>query len=267
MKLADLKVMFLGEVDVPPEHREAISLARRERFHRLAPLAAAHGLLNAAVLTLAFWAEQIMPLVFVWCYTSAVLVLLRVREARRATGKSDGAAEDARILRYTWVSGGVWGLILWALITSSGPEHLLLLGVMTASILCVGALLHSSYPKASLGYSLLVGCGASLGLFTGSHMWAAETAFILIGCIAALQRFAAMNGANYVRRHLNAAALKEAKETVDLLLNDFEAHSADWLWRVDGNGRVGRASQRFIEATGLAPEHIEGGHFLAFFSP
>ena len=164
-------------------------------------------------------------------------------------------------------SGGIWGLIIWALIASSGPQHLLLLGVLTAAILCVGALLHSSFPRASLAYSAMVGGGAALGLFTGFHMWAAETVVLLIGCIAALQRFAAMNSATEIRRHISAASLQEAKETVSLLLNDFESHSADWLWRTDAHGRLGRASRRFVDATGLTPELIEGGSFLALFAP
>jgi diguanylate cyclase (GGDEF)-like protein/PAS domain S-box-containing protein len=207
-----------------------------------------------------------MPIVFVWCYTSAVLVLLRFRETHRKAA-SDSRKDDNKILRYTLASGAVWGFILWGLIGSSGPEHLLLLGVLTASVLCVGALLHSSFPLASLGYSILVGGGAVVGLFTGHYMWAAETAIVLVGCIAALQVFASLTGASYVRRQINAAALREAKETVSLLLNDFEAHSADWLWRTDSFGRIGRASQRFIDATGLSAEHIEGGSLLALFAP
>jgi diguanylate cyclase (GGDEF)-like protein/PAS domain S-box-containing protein len=266
MRLENWKTLFLGEVDIPAEQQEAIGAARRRRFHDFAPLAAVHGLLNASILTFAFWAEPIMPIVFVWCYTSAVLVLLRFREGNRKSS-GDGRREDTKILRYTLASGAIWGLILWGLIGSSGPEHLLLLGVLTASVLCVGALLHSSFPLASLGYSFLVGLGATVGLFTGHYMWAAETAVVLIGCIAALQAFASMTGANYVRRQLNAAALREAKETVSLLLNDFEAHSADWLWRCDAHGRIGRASQRFIDATGLSAEHIEGGSLLALFAP
>jgi diguanylate cyclase (GGDEF)-like protein/PAS domain S-box-containing protein len=207
-----------------------------------------------------------MPIVFVWCYTSAVLVLLRFREGHRKTA-ADGRKEDGKIFRYTLASGAVWGLILWGLIGSSGPEHLLLLGVLTASVLCVGALLHSSFPLASLGYSVFVGLGAVVGLFTGYYMWAAETAIVLVGCIAALQVFASLTGASYVRRQLNAAALREAKETVSLLLNDFEAHSADWLWRTDAHFRIGRASQRFVDATGLSAEHVEGGSLLALFAP
>ena len=260
------KAVFLGEVDIPAEHRDTIGVAQRKRFHRLAPLAAVHGLLNAILLTFAFWSEPMMPIVFVWCYTSAVLVFLRFREGRRPP-LTDGRKEDRRIIRYTVASGFIWGLVIWALVASSGPQHLLLLGVLTASILCVGALLHSSYPVASLGYSVMVGMGAALGLFTGYHMWAAETVFMLIGCIAALQRFAAMTAVNYARRLVSAAALKEAKETVSLLLNDFEAHSADWLWHTDSTGRLGRASQRFVDATGLSPDLVEGGSLLALFAP
>jgi diguanylate cyclase (GGDEF)-like protein/PAS domain S-box-containing protein len=265
MRVSALQTLFLGEADIPAEHREAIGASRRRRFHSHAPLAAVHGLLSAVVLTVALWSDPLMPIVFVWCYTSAVLVFLRFRESRRAP--LDGATEDRRILRYTLASGGVWGLILWALIAYSHVEHLLLLGVLTASTLCLGALLHSAFPIASLGYSTLVGLGAAMGLLTGFHMWAVETIILLVGCIAALQRFAVMSASSFVRGHIGSAQLQEAKETVSLLLNDFEAHSSDWLWRTDALGRIGRASQRFLDATGLPADIVEGGSFLALFAP
>ena len=68
-----------------------------------------------------------MPLVFVWCYSSAVLIFIRVREARRPDGEIDGAIEDGRIVRYTLFSGALWGVIIAALIASSGPAHHMLL--------------------------------------------------------------------------------------------------------------------------------------------
>jgi len=256
---------LLGEVDVPADRREAISAARRKHFRGLAPLAAGHSLLAAVVLTVAFWSEPTMPIVFVWCYSSAVLVFMRIRDSWRDADKDDVRTEN-RIVRYTLASGAVWGLIITALMASSGPEHQLLLGVLTASVLCVGALLHSSFPTASLGYSLLVGGGAIAGMFIGGQARAIETTVLLLGCIAALQRFAAASSVNFVRRRLSAAALEEAKETVSLLLNDYEAHSADWLWRIDATGRLGRVSQRFLEASGLPREMLEGGSLLALFS-
>jgi len=267
MRLADLHATFLGEVDVPSEHREAIDIARRQRFHALAPLAAVHSLLNAVILTFAFWGHAGMPLVFVWCYTSAVLVFLRLREARRPAGKLDGRIDDARIVRYTLLSGALWGAMIAVLIASSGAEHALLLGVFTAAILCVGELLHSSFPMASLGYSLLIATGAAAGMALGGHPWFFNASLLLAASVMALQRFAAANDAADVRRHLAAAAMQEAKETAALLLQDFEAHSADWLWRIDSHGRLGKVSQRFIKATGLNEELLEGGSFVALFAP
>ena len=263
----DFKGLFLGQVDIPPAQREAIADARRRAFHAMAPIAAIHSLLTAIVLTFAFWSEPAMPLVFVWCYASAVLVFIRIREARRAPAAAEGEAEDRRIVTYTLFSGALWGAIIAALVASSGPEHHMLLGVLTAAILCVGALLHSGFPAASLGYSLLVGFGACLGLMLGDHQWGVNAALLLAGGIMALQRFSAETHASDVRRMIDAAALKDAKETMSLLLTDFEAHSADWLWRVDSHNRLGPVSQRFIDAAGLPAEILQGGSLLALFAP
>lgn len=267
MQLSSLRAIFQGEVDIPAEHRDAVGAARRKAFHSLAPMAAIHSLLNAVVLTIAFWDEPTMPLVFVWTYTSAVLVFIRMREALRARRVSDAAAEDRHIKRYTLISGVLWGAIIAALMMSSGPENTLLLGVLTAAILCVGALLNSSYPSASLGYSLLVGGGACLGMALAGHPWTISVTLLLAGCVMALQRFAANSNANFVRRHVSAAALADAKETMEMLLSDFEAHSNDWLWRIDANGSLGQASQRFIDASGLPADVLEGGSLLALFAP
>lgn len=179
----------------------------------------------------------------------------------------EGVAEDNRIVSYTLLSGALWGAIIAALVASSEPQHHLLLGVLTAAILCVGALLHSGFPAASLGYSLLVGFGACLGLMLGHHQWAVNAAILLVGGVMALQRFSAATHASDIRRMLDAAELRDAKETMGLLLNDFQAHSADWLWSVDASKCLGPASRRFVEAAGLPADILEGGSLLALFAP
>jgi len=267
MGLVDLKRTFLGEVDVPAGHRDAINAARRRKFHSLAPLAAIYSLLNAVVLTSAFWGHAGMPMVFVWCYTSAVLVFIRTREAQRPAGQLDQNVEDGRIVRYTLLSGALWSSIIAVLIASSGAEHALLLGVFTAAILCVGALLHASFPIASLGYSLLIAAGAGLGMMLAGHPWSLNAVLLLAAGVIALQRFAAADHVSDIRRRLATAAMQEAKDTAALLLQDFEAQSSDWMWRIDSQGRLGSPSQRFVDASGLAHHDLDGGSFLALFAP
>lgn len=267
MILSNIRTIFLGEVDIPASQRETVSAARRRAFHAFAPLAAIHSLLNAVVLTFAFWGHPTMPLVFVWCYTSATLIFLRIRDARLPESEIPPDVQDGRIVRYTLFSGAVWGAIIAALIASSDAEHGLLLGLFAAAILCVGALLHSSFPLASLGYSVLVGTGACIGMVVGNHGWSINAILLIAASIMALQRFAASSNATEIARQLANAATQEATETMTLLLHDFEAHSADWLWRVDANGHLGAPSQRFIDATALPAEVLNGGNLLALFAP
>lgn len=266
MIISSIRTIFLGEVDIPNGQRNAISAARRKAFHALAPLAAIYSLLNAVVLTFAFWNHAAMPLVILWCYTSAVLIFLRLRDGRRPEPLNEGRAADGRIVRYTVLSGAVWGAIIAALIASSGPEHALLLGLFTAATLCVGALLHSSFPLASLGYSLFIGGSACVGMAIGGHAWSINAILLIVVTVTALQRFAAANHATEVSRQLANAAAQEATEAMTVLLHDFEAHSADWLWRIDADGRLINPSQRFVAATGLPPQVLDEGRLLALFS-
>ena len=265
MLYREFQAFFLGHVETPPGLAESIATSRRRRFHAMAPLAAIHSLLTAIVLTLALWSEPVMPLVFVWCYASAVLVFIRVREARRPVLPGQEKAEDTKIIAYTLFSGAFWGLIVAALVASSGQEQHLFLGILTAAILSVGAFLHSSFPIASLGYSLTIALGACLGLVVGHHQWSINAALLLAAGITALQRFSAETHASDVRRIIDASALKDAKDTVELLLTDFEAHSSDWLWRIDQQYRIGPVSQRFADAAGLPPETLQGANLLALF--
>jgi diguanylate cyclase (GGDEF)-like protein len=258
--------VFLGEVAIPAEHREAIHAARYNQYQRLAPVAALHNLLNAVVLTVTFWQAPVMPLVFVWSYASAVMAFVRLRGAQRYFSNPAETPVDANVIVRNTVIGGIgWGAIIAALIASSAAQHDVLLGVLTAGVICVGAFLNCSFPAASLGFSFFVAAGAVIGLFFADSPRVVGAAVLLAGYIAALQRFAAINAANFVRRHLAAAALEESKQTISLLLRDFEAHSADWLWRTDANARLGSVSTRFAEAASLPPESMEGASFLALF--
>ena len=89
----------------------------------------------------------------------------------------------------------------------------------------------------------------------------------MAACIGVLQLFAAASRANFERRVAATADLVEAKETVSVLLADFEAHSADWLWRTDASGRLQAPSQRFADAADLPRATLDGARMAALFTP
>jgi PAS domain-containing protein len=61
--------------------------------------------------------------------------------------------------------------------------------------------------------------------------------------------------------------LREAGATVQLLLNDFEAQSADWLWKVDADGRIIDPSPRFGDAARRAWQLLENEPLTGLFEP
>ncbi len=52
---------------------------------------------------------------------------------------------------------------------------------------------------------------------------------------------------SYALRLMRAKAVGEASETVQLLLNDYEEHGADWLWEISASGRIINPSARFAQ--------------------
>jgi PAS domain-containing protein len=69
----------------------------------------------------------------------------------------------------------------------------------------------------------------------------------------------------FARMHRAQQAVQRERESVTLLLRDFEQQSSDWLWESDPLGRLKRVPQRLGELLGQAPERLRGQHLWAWF--
>ncbi|MDF8333274.1 putative bifunctional diguanylate cyclase/phosphodiesterase [Novosphingobium cyanobacteriorum] len=71
------------------------------------------------------------------------------------------------------------------------------------------------------------------------------------------------------RKHVAQFEAREGQrlsiETVRLLLNDFQEQAADWLWRVDAQGRVFAPGFRFRQVTGRSVDDLTGLPFADLF--
>ena len=268
MRTARLREWLLGEIPVPTEYLESIRRMRLRRYQHMSSIAAVFSLLAAIMLTITFWNDAVMPVVSMWCVASAILAAMRIRDSAREA--PDTLEELNRYeytaTRHTVISGAVWGVLLVALIVSTGGGQDWFLGVLATSVLFIGALLHASFPRAALGYSRLITVGVLTGLIlAGGHALIGSTVLI-VGSLLAVQRFSAMNHANLVRRQIAANDLSESNETISLLLSDFESHSADWLWRTNESGCIVQPSERFAEASGLPYSQLAGAHIAALLT-
>ncbi|WP_200532537.1 PAS domain-containing protein, partial [Escherichia coli] len=72
-----------------------------------------------------------------------------------------------------------------------------------------------------------------------------------------------VRGRSLVVIRADRIALSERDETVSMLLREFDADDdGDWLWEIDAQRRVVRASPRFATSIGVDPKAINGMGFL-----
>lgn len=264
MRLPDWRDIAAGP-EAPPEVAADVAIAQAERFHAKAPLEAFFTLLTCLVLLAAYWGEEAVSVIGVWATAGGALALGRIR-AGRAAMRDGGKSPTGWMVWHTVASGLVWGGLIALLAVYSSDDHAVVLGVLAASVLCVGAYLHAPLPAASLAYSMIVLAGAVAGFWLGRLPFAAETALLLSGCLAAMRFFTRLNTTNLVREHVSASRLRESEATIRMLLKDFESHSADWLWRTDADIRIQNPSERFAEVAGVPQENLQGASFLALLS-
>ena len=67
-----------------------------------------------------------------------------------------------------------------------------------------------------------------------------------------------------LRRVIAEIEQSDGRETIDLLLKDFENSAGDWLWETDSRGHLTHVSSRFAEAAGAGIADLLGAHFVDY---
>ena len=64
------------------------------------------------------------------------------------------------------------------------------------------------------------------------------------------------------QRKKGKRSLKEAEETISLLLREFEESGSDWLWQIDASRQFIGVGTRLAQSLKLPVDEIEGKSFL-----
>jgi diguanylate cyclase (GGDEF)-like protein/PAS domain S-box-containing protein len=190
---------------------------------------------------------------------TAAAVTFRRLSSRHRNARTATLAE----LRKT-VTDGIGLGVAWAvppLVFARGaePEALLGLWMVLSVLLAAAAVAMAALPMATICFIVLVGSAATGALLLGGLYGYAATAllFTILAAFGCFQRARTL-----VELRAKEIALAERDETVSLLLREFEEDEADWLWEIDANRRVARASPRFARSIGIDPNAIDGMSFL-----
>jgi diguanylate cyclase (GGDEF)-like protein len=256
-------------VEVPDTDKSWFAAKQIKVFHELS---AATGIGNAvlvlimAVITVGTGADWLKIAAL-----SAVVFMSMLRTNKsKATNSRDISALDLDyelgwISRHTGVAGFVVATAIVVTIILPVQDRPGLAALLIVGVLFVGSWSADMVPKAAMNFllSLTIGCGVGL-VYIGSNIAIITLVILLIYTVG----FAAHNRISYnsfALRLLRAKAAKEAAETVHLLLNDYEEHSADWLWEVSIDGQITNPSSRFIAVSGRDDATLKATRFADLF--
>ncbi|MCU6453804.1 EAL domain-containing protein [Sphingomonas sp. A2-49] len=191
------------------------------------------------------------------------IVAVGVAVRRLSTRHRDGGYATQADLRATVAEGVAlavaWSIPVVAFATHPGSNTTYVLWMILSVLMTAGAVAMAPLALATIAFVGGLGLAVTAKLVViGSYAAAGATSvFTLLLILICLNRARSL-----VIIRAGQMALGERDETVSLLLREFEASNADWLWETDSARRVIKASPRFAYACGLDPVAIEGMPFL-----
>ena len=208
---------------------------------------------NLATAFFAFTAS----LLIVICYVRVIVLGLRWHLSAGPDFRTRNAERMRRqFVRTMFVLGSAWGaffveLMRYAHDNSRALLYALIIGLMSSSALFAPA-------SAALAFWLPITTAALIAFaFVSESPDLAVTlllivyAFLTLFCLVYLNRGVICRIQGEIRQ-------SEGRETIGLLLRDFEESVSDWLWETDENGRLTYVSARFAQVARKGLDELLG---------
>jgi hypothetical protein len=216
---------------------QALRKAQVEASLKLARTAVVGGIVNAIIVATVLWSSVSHAAIAFWTLLVLGQGLVRILHARRLA-KNDyedlSPSKDGRFIELLASLNGVaWGFSMAIGGFDATPGVFTLLAMLTGGMMGAAVISYGPLPRAAFAYMIPLTIGSIAGwLLSGNPL--AMTGTLLILCYAAvLSRSIKGTEKVFAEKVAREQALRESAETVQLLLKDYEAQSADWLWSID----------------------------------
>ncbi|MGK6355926.1 putative bifunctional diguanylate cyclase/phosphodiesterase [Sphingomonas sp. DT-207] len=246
----------------PPDTTDwgPIRAAQLHAGNRFALFMLAANLLSAALTALILTPHVSLWQLASWCILVVIVaggVAVRRRAKRIRTSVSASLAEVRDTAIEGLILGLVWSIAPLAFGRLVDPAGALGLWIVLSALMTASAIGMAALPLATMLFISAVGAAIVVTLIASPLLAAAAALFTLLLAVATFGRSKAL-----VVIRMSETALAERDETVSLLLREFEDSGADWLWEIDAQRRVVRATPRFAVSLGADPKTINGTAFL-----
>ena len=256
---------------IPSELRDWVNNRLISAHIRIVRIMVLGALLNAGVIILALWGEEIAPIQLALYGTSMIAAALHRLWLAEGIERGRRRRRSAKIMTAFWLNSLWLGLnlgiplALWFPHISAGDQLLLAISGV-AQIASAAYTVRTLVPSATV-FITTQAAGLAIGLARLGGLDEIGAVAVLVTASALLIRMTFTARDLFVTRILSDRELAESTRTVKMLLNEYEENGSDWLFELDRNGHLLKVSKRLAAAAGEAPQALEGRAFAALFAP
>ncbi len=230
----------------------------------------AANLLNAGIVVSAATGQVPRAALLAWLAIALALPGLTLAKAlkRRASPPKEMVSARAvrRAILHASILAAIWCVVPLALFDSS-EETRLLIGLLMGGLMGVGAYALSPVPLAAISYCVIVGAGNAASVLRSDAGFRAVLVVLLGVYFVTIVRGVLVASRGFRERVEGQEASREQRDTIALLLSEFEAGASDWLFRLDARLRLSAPSDRLQEASGFEPARLSGMPFEDLLAP
>ena len=254
------------------ELRHILEYEQVEENLRYAKSAAFAGVLNGIIAVGAFWNPAHIIAISLWLSAVVIGGVLRRRNfmlVQHEDGKPDREQvhRQARWIEFTALyNGSCWGAGAILAASTATPSQYIVIVILCSGMMGASVSTYMSMARAAMLFVLPVAVGGLFALWAQPYAPSVAGTVLLICFCLLLATGARRRESSFAERVTSREKMRENAATVRLLLNDFEAQAADWLWRLDIENRVREPTIRFAEAAGREPVELHGIPFLSLFA-
>jgi diguanylate cyclase (GGDEF)-like protein/PAS domain S-box-containing protein len=246
--------MWRSWVKVPDEHHDWFTAKQIRDFHRLSKVTGIGNVFFALVM-LAIAAATGLDWIQGLSVFGVIMVTLyrsyKSWQIKKAGFRNLDLQAEIQWIERNAVVGGVM-LALTGVLTLIVPAQNRpgLAALIIIAGMFVGSWSIDMVPRAAMKFLGGIALICAIGfVYIGTPVAFVTLGILLLYALGFLAH-ARISYNSYALRLLRAKDVEAASETVQLLLNDYEEHGADWLWEIGASGKIINPSDRFAEISG-----------------
>ena len=205
--------------------------------------------------------------VAIWCTVVLLMaswtLIAWYSTANRAAKKYASERSIMRATKHAAIIGGIWCVLPLIVLPNCGPEDQLLVACIVAGMSAGGAFALSPIPTAALTFLATLLIPTLVGIAAGLIPAPIELSLVGLVYFVTLSATILARFREFSTRINDRFEIEHQRETISLLLNDFEATASDWLWEVDTDVRLKYASEKMLRQNGRDNRSVLGSSLVS----